>query len=561
MLISMTAGGLLPMTWRTRVAGATALILALLHAAPTPAQEKRTVDVCVYGGTAGGVVAAAQVAKLGKSVLLIEPGRHLGGMTSGGLGQTDFGNKAIIGGLSRDFYRRLGKHYGQEEAWQFTPAVAEAVLRDLVKENKVEVLFEHSLTAVTKKGPHIESVRVEPMPAGAYNEPLGKPGKGPAVTVAAKVFLDASYEGDLMAMARVSYHVGREANAAYDETLNGIRPGPGGHHFTVKVDPYLKPGDPASGLLPLVQPLAWGKPGDGDRSVQAYNFRLCLTQDAANRLPWRAPPGYDPARYELAARYVEALAAAGKPPTFSTLFIVSRMPRGKTDINNRNAVSSDFIGGNYDYPDADYATRGKIWREHVHYQQGLLYFYATSPRVPEKLRQEVSSWGMCKDEFADTGGWPHQLYVREARRLVGGHVITEHDCRHKVTVPDPVGMGAYTMDSHNCRRLVRDGAVQNEGNVEVAPAGPYPISYRALTPKPQECDNLLVPVCLSSSHIAYGSARMEPVFMALGQSAAFAASQAIDEGTTVQAIDYPRLRRALLAAGQVLEYRPPPKPK
>lgn len=521
-----------------------------------PAQPRvEKVDVCIYTATAGGVAAAITAAKEGKKVLLIEPGKHLGGMTSGGLGWTDFGNKAAIGGLSRDVYRRIGKHYGKEEAWTFEPHVAEKVLKDLLEEHKVPVLFEHRLGTVEKEGTRIKRIVLDHATPEETGAPAAKATKEAAVAVDAAMYIDCSYEGDLLAKAKVSYHVGREAVSQYNEPLNGIRAKTPHHQFLVKVDPYVKPGDPSSGLLPLIQPGDGGKPGDGDKSVQAYNFRLCLTQKDDNKLPIRAPVAYDPQRYEVLARHLENLVAEKKPITLKMLLKIDMVTPAKTDINNQGAVSTDFIGMNYAYPDGDWATRNRIWKEHEHYIRGLLYFLATSSRVSEAIRKDMQSWGLCKDEFQDTAGWPHQMYVREARRLVGRYVVTQNDCEHKTKIDDSIGLGAYNMDSHNCQRLVKNGVAENEGDVQVSPKGPYAVPYRAITPKAEECTNLLVPVCLSSSHIAYGSIRMEPVFMVLGQSAALAVCQAIDAKQTVQEIDYPKLQKKLLDAGQVLYFK------
>jgi hypothetical protein len=370
----------------------------------------------------------------------------------------------------------------------------------------------------------------------------------------ARVFIDASYEGDLMAKAGVSYFVGREANSIYHETLDGIRAATPKHQFTVPVDPYVRPGDPSSGLLPLIQIQPLGNAGEGDHSVQAYNFRLCLTQNPTNKMPIAPPADYDPARYELLARYIESLVAAGQKPRLRQFMDIIPMPQGKTDINNNGGFSTDFIGENYGYAEGSYAERERIWQAHEDYTRGFLHFLASSPRVPLPLRAEMQSWGLCKDEFTDTAGWPHQLYIREARRMVSEYVMTENNCRYSMKVPDPVGLAAYTMDSHNCRRIVRNGSVENEGDVQVGGFPPYQISYRAIVPRQSECENLLVPVCLSGSHIAYGSIRMEPVFMVLGQSSAIAAGLALEERVAVQKIQYEELRRHLLAAKQILEW-------
>jgi hypothetical protein len=518
-------------------------------------------DLCVYGGTAGGVIAAVAAAADGLSVVLIEPGRHLGGMSSGGLGATDFGNTQVIGGLSREFYRRMGAVYGKPESWTFEPHVAEGAFRDFIAEAGVEVMFDSRVVGALKSGRRITSIQCERVATDGANAPVASPSGAGTVSIGARMFIDASYEGDLMARAGVSYAVGREPVSKYRERLNGICAQTPFHQFEVPVDPYVRPGDASSGLLPLIGSGDAGSPGNGDRRVQAYNFRLCLTQRADNRIPFAPPANYDPKRYELLARYLRATESAGRPLRLHRLVMaISKMPNGKTDVNNSNAVSTDFIGGSWDYPDADYAGRGRIWHEHLNYVQGLLYYLATSPKVPDVMRDEMNTWGLCRDEFADTGHWPHQLYVREARRMIGRYVITQADCEHQTEIEDVVGMAAYTMDSHNCQRVVQHGVVRNEGNVEVRPTGPYPISYRAITPQASECENLLVPVCLSASHIAYGSIRMEPVFMVLGQSAAAAARLAIESGSSVQDVNVDALTAALLDAGQVLEYMPSGEP-
>jgi hypothetical protein len=525
-------------------------------------------DICVFGGTSGGIAAAIQAARMGKSVVLLEPGKYLGGLTTGGLGATDIGNKAAVGGMSREFYRRVAKHYaddaswklekredffarrasGQSKAsdltsadatmWTFEPHVATKVYREMLEEVKVPWHFNQRLASVKKEGLRITEIRMEN--GDAYR---------------AKMFIDATYEGDLMAKSGVSYHVGREANAKYGETLNGIRAETPKHQFTVPVDPYVKPGEPSSGLLPFIQPGDGGKPGEGDHRVQTYNYRLCFTTNAANRLPVKPPPNYDPAKYELLGRYLEALLAAGKKPRLAEFWNPIWMPNHKTDINNNGGFSTDYIGMNYDYPEASYARREEIARDHENYIRGFITFMATSPRVPENMRKEMQRYGPAKDEFTDTGGWPNQLYVREARRLVGALVMTEAHCRYKEVANDSVGLAAYNMDSHNCQRIVKNGRVENEGDVQVPPMKPYPISYRALIPKANECENLFVPVCLSASHIAYGSIRMEPVFMIMGQSAATAASMAIDDKVAVQKVDYMKLRERLLADKQMLAWK------
>jgi hypothetical protein len=543
-----------------KMGGMRTILISLLFTSCVLANESVKVDVCVYGGTSSGVIAAAAVVRAGKTVILIEPGRHLGGLSSGGLGQTDIGNKMVIGGMSREFYRRIGKEQGQPEAWTFTPSTAEKVFEDFVAQDKVRVVKEHRVIEVIKNGPHIAKIVCEHAPVDDYNAPVEK-GTGETITIEAKQFIDCSYEGDLMARAKVSYTFGREANSQYGETLNGICCKTPKHQFTVKVNPFVTPGDPSSGLLPLVKEMDAGTPGGADGRVQAYNFRICLTNDPADRLPITAPPGYDLKQFELLARYIEAMKATNKPLTEQTFIDWHFMgpDKKKTDINNNGAVSTDFIGMSWEYPDADYATRGKIWHATRDYVQGFFYFLATDPRAPARVHDVFTRWSLCKSEFKDTGGWPHQMYVREARRMVGDYVVTQAVCEHKETADDSVGMAAYNMDSHNCNRVVKDGYATNEGDVQVAPSGPYPISLRAIVPKVAEADNLIVPVCLSATHISYGSIRMEPVFMVLGQSSALLACQAIDEGKSVQKVDVKRLQKTLNDAGQVLQYVPPKK--
>lgn len=488
-------------------------------------------DVCVYGATAGGVVAALQAKRLGKSVALVEFGRHLGGMTSGGLGATDIGNKAAIGGIARDFYRRLGRYYGREEAWTFEPHVAEKTFGEMLREADVPVYFEQRLDSVEKDGARLLAMTTED-----------------GSVFRARVFIDTTYEGDLMAKASVSYRVGRESNATYGETLNGVQMRDT-HQFYLPVDPYVVKGDASSGLLPHVKSAPLAPAGSGDNLVQAYNFRLCLSDDPNNRLPFPKPAGYDDIEYSILVRYIEA---GFDPHLFFFLFL--RVAPHKVDMNNCGPFSTDFIGGNTDYPEADYATRETIFQNHVRYQMGLMWFLANDARVPHDFQRKFNDWGLPADEFVETGGWPPQLYVREARRMTSEVVITEHHCVGRERTPDSIGLAAYSMDSHNCQRVVVDGCARNEGDVQVGGFGPYPISYRAIVPRQSECENLLVPACLSSSHIAYGSIRMEPVFMVLAQSAATAASISIDEKCAVQQIEYSMLRDRLLRDGQVLDW-------
>lgn len=486
-------------------------------------------DICIYGGTSAGVIAAYTAAKLGKQVLLIEPGRNLGGMSSGGLGFTDIGNKYAISGLATDFYRRIGKHYGKFEQWIFEPHVAENIFLDYVKRANIEVLYENRVISLIKQGNIIQELILEnSFKAGQMSK------------VKAKIFIDCSYEGDLMAKAGVSYTVGREANKEYNETFNGVQL-LNGHQLPEGIDPYRIPGDRNSGLLWGIGTGKLAANGTGDKKVQAYNFRICLSDNPNNQIAITKPENYQPERYELLIRQMEKRVWK----SLQDVFIWSRMPNGKTDINNRNGFSTDMIGMNWDYPDADYVKRAEIWNAHVDYTKGLLYFVGNDPRIPNHIRSEMKKWGYPRDEYTGNNNWSHQLYIREARRMIGELVMTQHHCQGTEVVADGVGMAAYTMDSHNCDRLIVNGMVKNEGNVEEGGFGPYPISYRSIVPKEREAGNLLVPVCLSASHIAYGSIRMEPVFMVLAQAAAVAGCQAIDKGLPVQKIDVNMLNKII----------------
>jgi hypothetical protein len=540
----------------------------------TPEQPGNSYDVVIYGGTSAGVTAAAQAAAMGKSVVLVNHYPHLGGLTSGGLGQTDSGREAVIGGLSRGFYQRVREYYRNPEVWVherradylglgrhlrpnddaqwgFEPHVAERIFHQMIEEAGAQYepnqfLVRDGGRGVIKQDNRIASIVTE----------AGKVYSG-------RMFIDATYEGDLLAEAGVSYIVGREGNAVYGETLNGIQTARTHNHvFTfegrwdpprplpieARVDPYVVPGDPASGLLPGVNPGPGGEDGEGDHRVQSYCYRLCLTDAPGNQVPFDPPPGYDEADFELLFRMFEA--GEKRIP-----WLPGRMPNRKTDTNNRWAVSLNLVGGADEYPEASYERRREIEKKHEYWQRGVMHSLASHPRVPEEVRKEVSRWGYAADEFKENQQWPYAIYVRVGRRMVSDYVLTEHDCRLKRIAPDPVGMGSYNMDSHNVQRYVTsEGYVQNEGNIEVPPAGPYLISYRSIIPRRGEVENLLVPVAVSSSHIAFGSIRMEPVFMILGQSAATAAVLAIEDKVAVQDLDYARVRQRLLKDGQVLEY-------
>lgn len=512
----------------------------------TNSSQTLDVDVCVYGGTAAGIVAGITAVRRGRSAVVLNPGTHAGGMTTGGLGWTDIGNKHVIGGASRQFYRDLGKLYGAEETWCFTPTAAMTVMRHMIEDARFDVRHKQFLDRAVVEGGKIREIVL-----------LG------GMRVRARMFIDATYEGDLMAAAGVPFTVGREANATYNETLNGAQVRQW-HQFSHRVDPYIRAGDASSGLLPnVIADDMTQRLGQGDRKVQAYNFRVCMTNAPDLRIAWQKPASFDPRLYVLATRWFNSdmdasndPLPAGRDPLTPRKFDVfpQRLPGGfgKTDTNNFGPVSSDFIGANWDWPEANYERREQLFQAHVSYQQGLYWHLANDPAIPQKHRDAHAHWGLPRDEFEDTGHWPHQLYVREARRMVSDLVITEHVCLGRESCDDAVGMGAYNMDSHNCCRFVHDGRVVNDGDVQVKLPGPYPISYRAIVPPRGACGNLFVPVCLSATHIAYGSARMEPVFMILGESAAIAADVCLRETAAVQNLQYSGLRDELLAASQVL---------
>lgn len=495
--------------------------------------QKNAYDIVIYGGTSAGIIAGYTAKQMGKSVIVVEPTSHIGGLTTGGLGATDIGNKYAVTGIAKDFYRRLGTHYGKFEQWLFEPGAAGKIFDQYIDRAGLEIVKKHRLETAVLAGKTIKEIVVKNLDNGAERK------------IAGKVFIDATYEGDLMAKAGVSYAVGREANTGYNETINGVQL-MHGHQMPDGIDPYKVPGDPASGLLWGISPEILQPAGSGDDKLQAYNFRICLTSNPENRLPIVKPERYDAAKYELLVRL---FAAQPEKRKLTDYFAWSRMPNQKTDINNKGGFSTDMIGMNHGYADAGYERREEIIRDHIDYTKGLLYFFANDPRVPEEIRDEIKDWGYPKDEYTDNGHWTPQLYLREVRRMKGAYVMTQANCQGKEIVEDGIGMAAYTMDSHNCQRIVieKDGKkmVKNEGNVEVGGFPPYPISYRSLTPRENECTNLLVPVCLSASHIAYGSIRMEPVFMALGQSSAVAASMAVDKGTSVQKIDVKALQKEL----------------
>ena len=534
----------------------------LYYYAPIERGEAKTLscDVAVYGGTPAGVATAIQAAKMGKKVLFFSFDHHVGGLTSGGLTATDVGNKNSIGGLAKEFYKRIGK------VRNFSPSAAEKLYLKMLKEAGVEVLLRRGLVSVEKEGARIVSATMN----------TGE-------TVQAKIFVDTTYEGDLFAAAGVSYHVGREPSATYGESVGGqwqrLSYLDVYQFCRLPISPYVVPDDPDSGLLPEISSDPAGKPGEGDFRVQAYNFRMYLS-NRPGKIPFPKPNGYDPERYALLARFLNF-----DPRLRWTLnYTVTPMTDGPIqmrngDSNNAGSFSTDYIGGNHRWPDGTYepinfaklppARRGlpvpllelyelreDIFQEHVNYQLGLLYFLANDPQVPEALQKRVNKFGLDPKEFVKTGHWPHQLYVREGRRMLSDYVMTQANCESKRTAEDSIGLASYPMDSHSCQRIVMQEkgvtTVRNEGNTGYKCPKPYPIAYRSIVPKKEECTNLLVPLCLSASHIGYGSIRMEPVFMIMGQSAGTAASMAIEQNIAVQDVDYDKLKERLLADGQRL---------
>ncbi|HWC96220.1 MAG TPA: FAD-dependent oxidoreductase [Candidatus Sulfopaludibacter sp.] len=504
----------------------------------------RAFDVVVYGGTAGGVIASVSAAREGLHTALIEPGRHLGGMVSGGLGWTDYGKKEVIGGYALEFYLRVGRHYqlgryGQDIGWLHEPHVAEDILRQMAREAGVEVFEQSRLKekgGVRKAGTQVQEISMEN-----------------GDTFRAKVFIDSSYEGDLMAQSGITYTYGREGRAQYDESLAGVRDRTPLHQFSVDLSPL----DAAGKLLPEISSRQLPPAGTADKAVQAYNYRMCFTDVPENRVAFAAPPGYNPQRYALFARLMQArMKTEGKPPILNSVMKVDRIPNGKTDVNNNGPFSTDYLGGSWDYPDATYARRAEIWQQHKLYQQGFFYFVANDAQVPEALRQEMNRWGLCKDEFTDTDHWPNQLYIRESRRMVGEYVMVQKDLQTELTKPDAIGMGSYNSDSHNVERIVDAGGfVRNEGDMQVA-VKPYQIPFRIMLPKRSEATNVLVPVAFSASHVAYSSVRMEPQYMILGQAAGVAAKMAIAASSSVQSIAPETLVERLKAQGAITEYLP-----
>jgi len=524
-------------------------LLTLVSLGPvsaTLADDQPVYDIVVYGDSSGAVTAAIAAKRHGRSVILVNPTRFLGGMSASGLGATDFlGKRSTFGGIASEFYDAVAAAYGKKYVRSFEPHIGQRVFDKLIADANVPVVFNEKLnreTGVKMDGQRIVSITTL----------SGKTFRG-------RMFIDATYVGDLMAAAGVTYTVGREAESQYGENLAGVRRGdtkPRIHytqgdkdHFIKDVDPYVTPGDPSSGLLPYVFKIDNLTNSQGDRKIQAYNYRVCLTTDPRLRIPIDRPAGYRAIDHELLLRnfevgdrrmpaLIEPLAGSGS----------------KVDWNSMHAIGSDYAGANWEYPEAGYGRRREIEAVHQMYIRGLLWTMSNNPRVPAAIRKKVSAYGLSRDEFTDNGGWPYMIYIREARRMVSDYVMTQHDCEAKRAVADPVGLGSFGMDSHVVQYYVNEkGHVRRDGTIWRVPPKPYGISYRSIVPRRGECENLLVPICLSASHVAHGSIRMEPVFMVLSQSAATAAGVALDRAVSVQDVPYPVLRERLDADGQIVQ--------
>lgn len=532
-------------------------------------------DVCIYGGTSGGVTAAVQTARLGKTAIILEPTKHLGGMTSGGLSAVDIGDPRTVGGVAREYFTRLAGKYGKQLPWErassieggahgtggafaIEPHAAENLFEEFIREagDRVRVIREARPMSVKKAGARLTEVRL-----------------ADGRTISAKMFIDCSYEGDLLVLAGVRAIVGREANATYDETLNGFRIslppltkfgpiGPNGRQKdgrgawmrTIALDPYVEPGKPESGLLPMISPNKMGTPGEAAPGVQAYCYRLCLTDDPANQLPIEPPADYDPRRYELQARYIAACLKAGDPLDMRWFCMPLALPNKKYDFNTA-WLGANLPGAGWGWAEASFDERRKIAKQHENHQRGLIQFLRTDVRVPKNIRDEFARFGLPRDEFPETGGWPYQLYIREARRMVSDFVMTEHHAYGRKVAADPVALASYGVDAHEAQRIAHGGIVVDEGKLmgHGGIPGPYPVGYDAIVPRAEECENLFATFCISASHVCFASTRMEPVLMMLSQAASTAASLAIDDAVPVQKVDRSKLRARLLADGAILK--------
>ncbi|WP_186775489.1 FAD-dependent oxidoreductase [Rubripirellula tenax] len=510
--------------------------------------ENPVYDIVVYGDSSGAVTAAIAAKRQGHSVILVNPTHFLGGMSASGLGATDFlGRRDTFGGIASEFYDAIAKHYGEKFVRSFEPHVGRAVFKKLINEAGVPVVFNAKLNR--ESGVELDGQRIVSITTLD------------GLTYRGKMFIDATYVGDLMAAAGVTYTVGREPEEQYGESLAGVRRGdtqPRIHyrqgdkdHFIVDVDPYIVPGKPDSGLLPHVHKIEGLTNGQGDRKIQAYNYRLCLTSDPTLRIPLDKPAGYRAIDHELLLRNFEA--GDSRLPALIDGLAGSA---SKVDWNNMHAVGSDYDGANWDYPEATYEERREIEEAHELYIRGFLWTLSNSPRVPEAIRTRVAEFGLPKDEFTDNGGWPYMIYIREARRMVADYVMTQADCEGKRMADDPVGLGSFGMDSHVVQFFVNEkGFVRHDGVIWHVPPKPYGISYRSIIPRKGECENLFAPICLSTSHVAHGSIRMEPVFMTLSESAAIAASLAIAKSVSVQEVEYAQLHKQLLANSLIVQWK------
>lgn len=527
-----------------------ALLLAAIAFPWSVRAEVHSSDVLVYGASPAGIMAAVAAAREKLSVTILEPTHWIGGMTAGGLSSSDTGNPDTIGGLSQEFFTRCGTHYDGKEKYHCEPHVYQQVFAEMLKEAGIKVVTDQRLVGVVKeKAAQIYSIQTQDRHEWR-----------------AKVFVDATYEGDLMATAGVSNMVGRESREAFDEPLAGVyreKPrgfgsdimttgcpcvGDKGPHYVHGVPDIMDPRGPDGKLMwGIVQSDAVA--GSADKLTQSYNFRLCVTNKPDNLVPWPKPKHYDPKHYDLLLELIRHYPGI----RFSRIVHLGKLINDKYDLNAQGIFSTDYVGGNFDYPTAGEVMRRYIWQDHVNYDQGLFWFLAHDERVPESLRRETQSWGLCRDEFTDNDNWPYALYVREARRMIGEYVMSQRDVQKEIVKPDGIAMGSFIIDSHIVQRLVdAEGHVIDEGAFD-APTRPYQIPYRSLTPKRKECENLLVPVCCSATHVAYGTLRMEPVYMSMGHASGLAAAMSIREGKPVQDINVADLRKKLLEQKQVLE--------
>ena len=518
-----------------------------LTAEPARGGAPRATDVCVYGGTAAGVMAAVAARREGCRVTLVEPSRWLGGMTGGGISHIDWGRSEAVGGSARQILKdgTDDPHYRK-------------IFLDLISEHGIDVVYEHRVARVTHAASRIASATFDLAPPDAIGCPTPQPAGPAALTVSARVFIDCTYEGDLMAKAGVSYTFGRESCEQYGESLAGVRP----NMAVYDIDPFVTPGDPKSGLLPLLQDVTMGPLGSADKLTMGYGFRwkFAFTGD---RLPLDPPEDYDPRTFELYRRaFAAKLDLAGR--RMRKLGIYEKAGGGHVHSSGtgnlaRSLLAPTVYGCNAGYPDGDWVERSKIWKFHQDFMRGMTHFLRTDPVVPTGLRQKALQVGFLPGIFDDTAGWPHQLYVREARRMVSAYVLTQKDLEGTTDPDDSIGLASYGVDDWPYATFPLDGKVALQGGefmivyLDDVHRGIYKIPYRSIVPRQDECDNLLVPVCCSASHIAMTSIRMEPVWMILAESAGVAAAMAIADDVPIQSVTYPRLRQRLRELGQKLD--------